>query len=135
MAVKAWELESTGSIVLSCHLLPRWFCPVEDHFAETQNINEAMDRLHLAKIDLADEVFVMNVTGYVGESTQREIEYCWHKNKKIEWLESDKAIIEPNCDRCRNARTIQALGCGGDYETFFCPKCRPEEFAAQTRGF
>jgi hypothetical protein len=37
---------------------------------------EALDTLYLTKIDLADEILVLNVGGYIGESTRREIEYA-----------------------------------------------------------
>lgn len=46
-----------------------------------------LDELHKRKIDLADEVLVLNVGGYVGESTQSEIEYAKNLGKKIRWLE------------------------------------------------
>lgn len=48
---------------------------------------EALDTLHLHKIDLADEVLVLNVGGYIGESTRREIEYAQRLGKVIRWLE------------------------------------------------
>ncbi len=48
---------------------------------------EALDILHLFKIDEADEVLILNVNGYVGESTRREIEYARLHNKPIRWLE------------------------------------------------
>lgn len=47
-----------------------------------------LDELHLRKIDLADEVLVLNVGGYVGESTRREIDYACGLGKPIRWLES-----------------------------------------------
>ena len=43
--------------------------------------------MHLRKIDLADEIFVINVGGYIGESTRREIEYAEDTGKKINYLE------------------------------------------------
>lgn len=51
---------------------------------------EALDTLHLHKIDLADEVLILNVGGYIGESTRREVEYAQLKNKRVRWLEPDK---------------------------------------------
>jgi hypothetical protein len=47
----------------------------------------ALDLLHLFKIDLADEVLVLNVAGYLGESTRREIAYARRQGKPIRWLE------------------------------------------------
>lgn len=45
------------------------------------------DDLHLRKIDLANEVLVLNVGGYIGESTKREIEYAIKNFKTIRYLE------------------------------------------------
>lgn len=50
----------------------------------------ALDRLgelHLRKIDLADEVLVINPGGYVGESTCREIAYARQAGKPVRSLE------------------------------------------------
>ena len=48
---------------------------------------EMLDDMHLRKIDLADEIFVINVGGYVGESTRREIAYATKTGKKVVYLE------------------------------------------------
>jgi|SRR5579859_7395026 len=53
----------------------------------TQADKERLDELHLRKIDLADEVFVLNVNGYLGDSTRREIAYAMEHSKPIRWLE------------------------------------------------
>lgn len=50
---------------------------------------ESLDELHKRKIDLADYVFVLNVGGYIGESTRSEIEYAKTHGKSIVWLEGD----------------------------------------------
>ncbi len=47
----------------------------------------ALDLLHLFKIDLADEILILNVGSYVGESTRREIDYARIQGKRIRWLE------------------------------------------------
>ena len=48
---------------------------------------EKLAQLHFCKIDLADEILVVNVGGYVGESTTREVQYAQTLGKKIRWLE------------------------------------------------
>jgi len=45
------------------------------------------DELHKRKIDLCDEVFVLNVGGYIGESTRSEIEYALKIGKSVKYLE------------------------------------------------
>jgi hypothetical protein len=46
----------------------------------------ALDELHMRKIDLADEVYVLNVDGYIGQSTGREIAYALALGKPISYL-------------------------------------------------
>jgi len=48
---------------------------------------ERLDELHKRKIDLADEVLILNVDGYVGESTRSEIEYAQTYSKPVRYLE------------------------------------------------
>lgn len=55
--------------------------------ADLQHHKPMLDELHLRKIDLADEVLVLNVGRYVGESTRREVEYARSIGKPIRWLE------------------------------------------------
>jgi hypothetical protein len=48
---------------------------------------EMLDDMHKRKIDLADEIFVINVGGYVGESTRSEIAYAEAHGKPVRYLE------------------------------------------------
>lgn len=50
-------------------------------------LKKDLDELHKRKIDLADEVFVLNVGGYIGESTRSEIQYAENIGKHIKYLE------------------------------------------------
>ena len=50
-------------------------------------VKEMMDDMHKQRIDMSDEIFVINVGGYIGESTQSEIEYARSKGKRIAYLE------------------------------------------------
>ncbi len=54
----------------------------------------ALDELHKRKIDLADEVFVLNVGGYIGESTRDEIEYAKFIGRPIRYLEEGGASCQ-----------------------------------------
>jgi len=53
----------------------------------TYREKELLDKIHLRKIDLSDEIFVLNVGGYIGESTEREINYARRMGKKVRFLE------------------------------------------------
>jgi hypothetical protein len=48
---------------------------------------EMLDDMHKRKIDMADSIFVINVGGYIGDSTRSEIAYAKVHGKKVEYLE------------------------------------------------
>ncbi len=50
---------------------------------------EMLDDMHKRKIDMADEIFVINVGGYIGSSTRSEIAYAAEKCKVIRYLEKN----------------------------------------------
>lgn len=52
---------------------------------ELNDIKAGLDVLHYAKIRLADRIHVLNVGGYIGESTRREIQYARACDKKISY--------------------------------------------------
>lgn len=56
---------------------------------ETTSRKQALDTLHFRKIDLSDAIFVINVGGYVGSSTRREIAYAHSTGKAVEWMFPD----------------------------------------------
>ena len=89
MAVCAWLLErDEHAITMGLHLLPLWYFknPVYDHLAESEDCVGVMDALHLKKIDLADEAFVVDFNGYVGSSTTNEINYATNSQKPIRYF-------------------------------------------------
>lgn len=51
-----------------------------------------LDELHLRKIDLADEVLILNVGGYIGQSTMNELLYAKEHRKRIRFLEQFETI-------------------------------------------
>lgn len=54
---------------------------------DKETVKKNLDKLHRQKIDMADEILVLNVGGYIGESTRKEIEYAQAKGKKVRFLE------------------------------------------------
>ena len=49
---------------------------------------EMLNDMHKRKIDMADEIFVINVNGYIGESTKSEIAYAENTGKTVNYLEN-----------------------------------------------
>lgn len=77
------RLTLEGNIVISVGL----FGHSGDEEVWTEGTKEMLDNMHLRKIDMADSIYVINVGGYIGESTKREIEYAKKNGKKILYLE------------------------------------------------
>ena len=50
---------------------------------------EMLDDMHKRKIDMADEIFVINKGGYIGSSTRSEIEYAIKTGKKVNYMEEN----------------------------------------------
>ena len=66
----------------------------------------ALAALHQRKIDFADEILVLNIGGYMGESTRSEIEHAYLTGKAVRYLElpllacdGQHAVVVP----CRDA--------------------------------
>lgn len=60
----------------------------------TADQKDMLDLLHCQKIDMADEVLVLNVDGYIGESTYREVQYAYAQGKAVRYLEDNKTATE-----------------------------------------
>lgn len=92
MLIKQWELTKQGNIVLTWCALPDSYFKGEDktHIGNQEGVKAIVDEVHKRKIDLADEVLVINVGGYIGESTRSEVEYAIEHDKPVKWLEPDK---------------------------------------------
>ena len=77
------DLTLKGNIVISVGL----FGHSGDDEVWTKGTKEMLDNMHKRKIDMADSIFVINVGGYIGDSTRSEIEYAKAHGKGIEYLE------------------------------------------------
>lgn len=77
------ELTLAGIIVLSIGCDTK----SDEGLCITPEQKIALDKLHKEKIRMADEVYVLNVGGYIGESTRSEIDYAVALGKPIRYLE------------------------------------------------
>ncbi len=82
------RLTLEGNIVLSVG----FFGEVGD------SAKEMLDDIHKRKIDMADEILVINVDGYIGSSTQSEIEYAKAAGKPVRYLENHEDCFIPCID-------------------------------------
>ncbi len=84
------KLTLEGNIVISVGLFGHsgdqevWDGMDEGTLSKTKAM---LDDMHKRKIDMADSIYVINVGGYIGESTKSEIEYAKAHGKGIAYLE------------------------------------------------
>jgi len=77
------RLTLAGNIVISVGL----FGHAGDDEVWTEGTKAMLDDMHKRKIDMADEIFVINVGGYIGSSTRSEIAYARATGKPVRYLE------------------------------------------------
>lgn len=77
------RLTLEGNIILTVGLF--------GHSGDTEvwndGVKEMMDDMHKRRIDMSDEIFVINKNGYIGSSTKSEIEYAIKTGKKVNYME------------------------------------------------
>lgn len=80
------ELSLRGNIVYSLAVYPsdagekNWYTPDQKLM---------LDGVHLGKIQHSDAIVVLNIDGYIGDSTKKEIEYAQQLGKQVYWVETD----------------------------------------------
>ena len=79
------RLTLEGNIVISVGL----FGHAGDDEVWKPGTKEMLDDMHKRKIDMADEIYVINVGGYIGESTRSEIDYARRTGKTVRYLEEE----------------------------------------------
>ena len=84
------QLTLQGYIVISVGL----FCHSGDDEAWDDGVKEMLDDMHKRKIDMADEIMVIDVDDYIGESTEREIEYAKSQGKFIYFYNHPEAYYD-----------------------------------------
>ena len=72
------RLTLEGYLVLS----PVFF----DDFRPDAAAKAMLDHLHRQRMDMADEVLIINVDGYIGQSTREEIAYARSSGKPVRYL-------------------------------------------------
>ncbi|MCR5456857.1 MAG: hypothetical protein K6F14_02135 [Clostridiales bacterium] len=77
------DLTLKGNIVITVGL----FGHSGDSEALNDEVKAMLDDIHKRKIDMSDEIFVINVGGYIGNSTKSEIEYAKVHGKTVRYLE------------------------------------------------
>ncbi|ALS03248.1 hypothetical protein ATZ33_02315 [Enterococcus silesiacus] len=70
------------------------FFEQNENIEMTEENAQLFGMIHYKKIEIADEVFVIDVDGYIGESTRKEIEYARKNNKSIRYYSIESARLK-----------------------------------------
>ncbi len=84
------RLTLEGNIVISVGL----FGHSGDGEVRAPGIKDMLDDMHKRKIDMADEIYVINAGGYIGDSTRSEIAYAQTAGKPVRYLEDEEKTRE-----------------------------------------
>lgn len=81
------DLTMAGIIVLSIGIAaPDSMVLANPESVQGKDQKTMLDGLHKRKIDIADEILVLNVDGYIGDSTRGEIAHAEKRGKPVKWL-------------------------------------------------
>ena len=120
MLIKQWELAKQGHVVMTWNVLPAsYFSSVpgfngdHTHIGDKEDVKQIVDDVHKKKIDLSDEILVINVDDYIGESTKSEILHAINTGKQVKYAyPHTKRDWEGNCRRGVEASEISSNGTG-----------------------
>lgn len=84
------KLSLMGHVVYSCALWGH----SGDELSPDQKL--MLDAVHFAKIANSEAIYVINVEGYVGESTKREIMFAKAAGKKVLYYDQEYPVLEPH---------------------------------------
>lgn len=85
------RLTLAGNVVISVGFFGHADLPGYDWTTDASDLKRTLDSLHFQKIRMADEIYVIDPGGYIGESTRREIDYATSLGKPVQYLSADPA--------------------------------------------
>ena len=77
LIVEADRLGLAGNCVLSV------IYPSKAKELYTEAERRVLSKMHYQRIDMSDAVYIVNVDGYIGESTRSEMEYALTQGKEV----------------------------------------------------
>ncbi|MFZ2013593.1 MAG: hypothetical protein WAV00_07205 [Nocardioides sp.] len=84
------RLAMEGCVVISLGMFSLPDLPDYDWAADSSGLKGRLGDVHFQKIRMADEVYVVDPGGYVGESTRREIAYAESLGKPVRYLSRER---------------------------------------------
>ncbi len=110
------RLSLEGNIVISVGL----FGHAGDDEVWTGDKKAMLDDMHKSKIDMSDEIFVIDKGGYVGTSTRSEIEHAIRTGKGVKFMEP---LICQSCGMPMTSVDVLAVNADGSHDLDYCKYC------------
>ena len=85
------RLTMDGCVVISLGMFSLPDLQGYDWAADCSDLKGRLGALHFQKIRMADEVYIVDPGGYVGETTRREIAYAESLGKTVRYLSRERA--------------------------------------------
>lgn len=84
------RLTMAGNVVISVGFFAHTDFPEYDWATDASELKRTLDALHFQKIRMADEIYVVDPGGYIGDSTRREIAYAQSLGKPVRYLSHER---------------------------------------------
>ena len=84
------RLTMEGCVVISLGMFSLQDLPAYDRTADGSDLKERLGSVHFQEIRIADEEYIVDPDGYVGESTRREIAYAESLGKPVRYLSRER---------------------------------------------
>lgn len=93
-SMKNWEdfIKVATKLSMNGHIVLMTFKDPREKNLSTE-VKTMYDEVHLYKIDMSDEIYVINTEGYIGKSTTRDIRYAIEKGKEVTFHETPKISV------------------------------------------
>lgn len=86
--------EAEASLTLQGHIvISLGFFEQSEGIEITTEQEKLFEQLHYQKIDMSDEILVIDVNGYIGSSTRKEINYAKTKGKIIRYYSASEEVL------------------------------------------
>jgi hypothetical protein len=84
------RLTMEGCVVISLGMFSLPDLPDYDWTVDSSDLKGRLSAVHFQKIHMADEVYIVDPGGYLGESTRREIAYAESLGKPVRYLSRER---------------------------------------------
>ena len=102
------RLTMEGCVVISLGMFSLPDLPDYDWTADSSDLKGRLGGVHFQKIRMADEVYIVDPGGYVGESTRREIAYAESLGKPVRYLSRERLAERETAPKSESDRAVRS---------------------------